>query len=45
MKTTLPKENSNSSSWIKLPGKEGLSMVNTFITNKNIDKELCKEAI
>jgi len=45
MKTTCPKEDSKSSSWIKLPGKEGMAMVNTFITKKNIDKELCKEAI
>ena len=36
---------SNLPNRIKLPGKEGMSVENQFSVTKNIDIELCKEAI
>jgi len=36
---------SNSPNWVKLTEKEGMSVENQFSIMKNIDIELCKEAI
>lgn len=46
---TLPEtqitNQSNSPNRVKLPEKEGMSFENQFSITKNIDIELCKEAI
>jgi hypothetical protein len=46
---TLPEtqitHQSNSPNRVKLPKKEGMSVENQFSVTKNIDIELCKEAI
>ena len=38
-------EQSNSPNWVKLNEKEGMSVEHQFSITKNIDIELCKEAI
>ena len=42
---TQVSQQSNSPNWIQLPDKEGMSVENQFSVTKNIDIELCKEAI